>query len=247
MSRAPEVPALAGLVDLHSHHLPAFDDGPRTLAQSVEQVHRLGDAGYAVLVTTPHVIQGHFEHRRSGIEEAVGALRGAVGAVPEIRAGAEHRFDADFLDLMEAGDLIPLGGRGRAILLEFAWPKLPPNLLEVLYRVQLQGWRPLLAHPDRYQNDEGDFERLRDWVDRGGLLQVELGSLVGGYGGQARAACRRLLAEKLVHVAAGDVHRPDDVERHVRPGLAALVKEVGEEEAARLCRENPRRLIEEDP
>lgn len=236
---------MTGMVDLHSHHLPAVDDGPQTLEESLRQVSKLRDAGYRVLVTTPHVIQGHYEYRRPAIEEAVRALQNAVGDAPEIRIGAEHRFDADFLELLDAGALVPLGGRGRAVLVEFAWPKLPMNLLEVLYRVQLKGYTALMAHPDRYRNDEADFERLRMWVDRGGLLQVELGSLVGRYGGEAKQACRRLLAEGLAHVAAGDVHCPGDVDLHVTPGLAALAKEVGAEEAMHLCRDNPARLIED--
>jgi protein-tyrosine phosphatase len=234
---------MTGMVDLHSHHLPGVDDGPETLDASLEQVRRLGEAGYEVLVTTPHVIRGHYEHRRAGIETAVQVLQKAVGAAPRILPGAEHRFDEDFLDLLARGELVPLGGRGTVVLVEFAWPKLPANVLDILYRIQLKGYVPLMAHPDRYQNDEGDFARLRTWVERGGFLQVEIGSLVGRYGGAARAACRRLLAEGLAHVAAGDVHGPGDVELHVKPGLAALAQEIGEESALHLCRDNPLRIL----
>src|SRR5207253_596151 len=153
------------LVDLHSHHLPGVDDGPKSMGEAAEQVRRLGALGYRVLVTTPHVIQGRYENRRTGIESAVAALQAEVGPAPQVRIGAEHRFDGAFLELLEADALVPLGGRGRAVLVEFAWPKLPFNLLDVLYRIQIRGWIPLLAHPDRYRNDDGDFERLRAWVE----------------------------------------------------------------------------------
>jgi protein-tyrosine phosphatase len=236
---------MTGLIDLHSHHLPALDDGPRNLEESVQQVRLLAEAGFEVLVTTPHVMQGLYEHPREEIARRVAALQEAVGPRPRLLPGAEHRFDGLFLQSMEAGTLTPLGGQGHAVLVEFAWPRLPTNLSEVLFRIQIKGYRPVLAHPERYDNDESDFARLRTWVERGGLLQVELGSLVGGYGEEARHACRRLLAEDLVAVAACDVHDPQDVELHARRGLQALERQVGSEKAAQLCRDHPRRILEE--
>src|SRR5437899_10572894 len=112
---------MTGMIDLHSHHLPGVDDGPKSLDESATQVRRLGELGYRVLVTTPHVIQGRYENRRPDIEAAIAALQAEVGPAPEVRVGAEHRFDGDFLALMEADALIPLGGRGRAVLVEFPW------------------------------------------------------------------------------------------------------------------------------
>jgi protein-tyrosine phosphatase len=236
---------MTGMVDLHSHHLPALDDGPRTLEESVRQVRMLAELGFRLLVTTPHVMQGMHEYPAAEIALRVSALQEAVGPEPRILPGAEHRFDELFLQSMEAGTLQPLGGRGRTVLVEFAWPRLPTNLHDMLFRIQLKGYQPVLAHPERYDTEEADFGRLRTWVERGGLLQVELGSLVGGYGGEARHACRRLLADGLVAVAAADVHAPEDVELHARRGLEALVKQVGPEAADQLCRSNPDRLLEE--
>jgi protein-tyrosine phosphatase len=235
---------MTGLVDLHSHHLPGLDDGPKSLEASVDQVRRLGALGYGTLCTTPHVIQGSYEYGRERLEPAIALLQEAVGAAPEVRLGAEHRFDGRFLELLEADELIPLGGVGRTVLVEFAWPKLPPTILEVLYRIQLKGYVALMAHPDRYQNDDADFARLATWVDRGGLLQVELGSLVGRYGSDAKDACKRLLGEDLVAVAAGDVHAAPDVDLLVRPGLTALAKAVGNAKAEKLCCHTPARLLE---
>lgn len=235
---------MVGMVDLHSHHLAAFDDGPKRSDESVAQVVRLGSLGYRCLVTTPHEIEGHYEHGLDEVKRRVDDLQAEAGpAAPEIRVGAEHRFDERFLALLERRALIPLGGTGDVVLLEFAWPKLPSNLLDVLYRVELKGYTLLMAHPDRYANDEADFERLVAWVARGGLLQIELGSLVGAYGATAREHARRLLADDLVHVVAGDVHKPADVDTHVVPGLAALEREVGAARARKLAVENPAGLI----
>jgi protein-tyrosine phosphatase len=233
-----------GMVDLHSHHLPALDDGPKRVDDAVAQVNRLGSAGYRCLVTTPHIIEGHYEYGLDEIRRRVDELQTLAGpAAPELRPGAEHRFDERFLDLLERRELVPLGGAGDVILLEFAWPKLPPTILDVLYRVQLKGYTVLLAHPDRYDNDDGDVERLAEFVERGGLLQVELGSLTGVYGQTARRHAQQLLADDLVEVVAGDVHKPADVDTHVLAGLQALEHEVGPQRAERLAVTQPARLI----
>lgn len=235
---------MIGMIDLHSHHLPAFDDGPKTLDDAVAQVVKLGSAGYRMLVTTPHIIEGHFEYGRDEILRAIDDLQAAAGpAAPEIRLGAEHRFDERFLGLLERKEVITLGDHGSTILLEFAWPKLPPSILDVLYRVQLKGYTVLMAHPERYTHDAGDLDRLAEWVERGGLLQLELGSLVGAYGESCKAFARKFLAEGLVQVVAGDVHKSGDVDTHVRPGLQALEREVGYEQAERLAVKNPAELI----
>jgi len=233
-----------GMIDLHSHHLPALDDGPKKLEDSITQVKKLGAAGYRMLVTTPHVIEGHFEYGKEEISRRVDELREAVGAdAPELRVGAEHRFDGRFLELLEKRDVITLGDAGITILLEFAWPKLPATILDVLYRVQLKGYTVLMAHPDRYDNDDGDYDRIAQWVDRGGLLQVELGSLVGAYGQRSENAARRLLKDDLVAVVAGDVHKPSDVDTLAVPGLAALERSVGKARAHRLAVTNPAELV----
>lgn len=233
-----------GMVDLHSHHLPELDDGPKRVDDAVAQVVRLGSAGYRCLVTTPHIIEGHYEYGLDEIRRRVDELQVLAGpAAPEIRPGAEHRFDERFLDLLERRQVVPIGGTGDVLLLEFAWPKLPPTILEVLYRIQLKGYTVLLAHPDRYANDDADLERLAAFVERGGLLQLELGSLVGVYGSDARRFAKHLLAEDLVHVVAGDVHKPADIDTHVLPGLDALKREVGDERARRLAVTQPAQLI----
>ena len=145
--------------------------------------------------------------------------------------------------MLDKKEVVTLGDAGLAILLEFAWPKLPATLLDVLYRVQLKGYTVLMAHPDRYDNDDGDFDRIASWVDRGGLLQTELGSLVGAYGQRSEATARRLLRDDLVHVVAGDVHKPSDVGTLVGPGLAALERTVGADRAHRLAVKNPAELV----
>src|SRR5258706_15925053 len=103
-----------GMIDLHSHHLPALDDGPRKLDDSIAQVHKLGAAGYRVLVTTPHVIEGHFEYGKDEIRRRVDELQTAAGpGAPELRVGAEHRFDGRFLELLEKKEVVTLGDAGQ--------------------------------------------------------------------------------------------------------------------------------------
>lgn len=120
---------------------------------------------------------------------------------------------------------------------------VPVGAEETIFRLQLHGCTPILAHPERNRRLADDLALLRDLVDRGVELQVNSGSLLGTYGRTARRVATALLREGLARLMASDAHRA--VERH--PDLSEAWKKVrgllGEGAADVLLRENPRAVL----
>ena len=239
---------MSGFIDLHLHYLPAVDDGVGTAADAVKICRELKAMGYARLVTTPHIRSGMFENRRPGLEEAFAAFRSEVGEdarLPELELSAEHHCDSLFLELFEAGQILPYPG-AHAVLVEFPNEALPVAFDRFAFRLARKGLKPIIAHPERYVPLFKRTDAVDPLLEQDIGLQLDLMSLVGKYGRAARKAAERMLDEGAYTIAATDTHRVEDLAR-VSEALDLLHKLVGDEEATVLLAENPRRLLSGEP
>lgn len=239
---------MAGFIDLHLHYLPGVDDGVGSVADATKICRELKAMGYARLVTTPHIRSGMFENRKAGLEQAFAELLRELGEdplLPELSLSAEHHCDSIFLELFEAGELLPYPG-ARAVLVEFAHEMLPVAFDRLAFRLASKGLKPIIAHPERYVPLFKRTDPVDPLLDQEVGLQLDLMSLVGKYGRSARKAAERMLEEGAYTIAATDTHRVEDLAR-VAEALGLLHKLVGEEEASLLLCENPRRLLSGEP
>ena len=239
---------MASFIDLHLHYLPGVDDGVTTLEDTLKVCRGLKSLGYGRLVTTPHIRSGMFENRRAGLQEAFALLCAEVGddaTLPQLDLSAEHHCDGLFLDLLEAGELLPYPG-GHAILVEFPNEALPVAFDRLAFRIARKGFKPIIAHPERYVPLFKRTDPVDHLLDQEVGLQLDLMSLVGKYGRSARKAAERMLEEGAYTIAATDTHRVEDLAR-VGQALELLYKLAGDEEAEVLLAENPRRLLAGEP
>src|SRR5438874_4992214 len=138
------------MIDIHHHCLPGVDDGPRTMAESVDLCRMSADEGIETIVATPHVLRGRWKNTsRAQLETILNDLQGRIGASPRLLLGSEYFFAHDIAEVMRGGkSIIPLAG-SRYILVEFASHAVPPLVLQPLHALQLDGWTPIIAHPER--------------------------------------------------------------------------------------------------
>lgn len=214
------------MIDLHSHVLPGVDDGVRTLAESLELLRAAGEDGVERIAATPHVREDYPTTPREmelRLAEVCGAAREA--AIPvDVLSGGE--LDLAFAARLDDDDLrrFGLGGNRSLLLLEFPYLGWPLQLPELVFDLQLRGFRIVLAHPERNADVQLDPERLRPLVDNGVVVQLTAASLDGRLGGAPRNAARHLLDARLAHLVASDAHSPD-----VRSvGLARAVDAAGD-------------------
>jgi protein-tyrosine phosphatase len=214
------------LIDLHSHVLPGLDDGAATLAEALEICAAVAAEGVEVLVATPHVRAVDYPTTPEQMEEALARLRAAD---PPVQVVAGGELDLEELDRPK-DELSRFGlGGSKALLVETPYFGWPLDLADRMFRVQVQGFRPVLAHPERNPDVQERPELLEPIVAGGTLVQVTAASVEGRLGNAPRKSARRLLELGFVHVIASDAHTPD-----VRAaGLAGAVKALGDDALAR--------------
>jgi protein-tyrosine phosphatase len=232
-----------GFVDLHSHVLPALDDGVKAMSESMELTGILEQMGFDIVCATPHQRVGMFVPTREAIDGAYADVRaglGGRGSALELRLGAENFWDELFLKRAQNGEQPTYTG-GKAFLFEINTRVAPPRLEDTLFQIRLGGLLPVMAHPERYAPfwDGDRYEAL----GRTAALVVDLAALEGAHGRRECTAARRLVESGLAHGAATDVHSVADA-RSAGAGIAWIKKRLGPEAVTRLLADNPRRILQ---
>jgi protein-tyrosine phosphatase len=233
-------------VDLHSHYLPALDDGAAAIEVSVQMVRAVAALGFSHLFATPHQRAGMFMPAREQIDGAFQQVATQVGtAAPGVRLGlgAENFWDDVFHDRWQRGEHPTYDG-GPAFLFEVNPQLMPPAIDQQLFQMRLRGQLPVMAHPERYLAIQRDIDGAAK-LARSAALLVDLGALDGAHGKAEMKTARRLILDGLAHAAASDVHTPED-QAAVAAGMAWIRKQRGDAMLDRLLGENPRRILAGD-
>lgn len=216
-------------VDMHSHLIPGIDDGSKTMEESIEMISRLANLGYKKIITTPHVMSDFYRNSSERILLGLDALTKELAERKihiGIEAAAEYYCDEYFEKLVEDDDILTFGDN--YVLFELAFAQEPSNLNRVLFNLQMAGYKPVLAHPERYMYYHGSYSKYKDFVDKDILLQVNLNSLGGAYGPPIKKIGERLLDDGLVSFIGTDCHHSghiDLMEESTRnPSLHAAVE-----------------------
>lgn len=195
-------------VDMHSHILPGIDDGSDSLERSLELVQAMKDMGYRKLIMTPHVMNDFYRNTPGIIREKLQLLRKAVaeaGIEMELDCAAEYYLDEGFLQMLEDGDeLLTFGDN--YLLFETSFLNEPLNLRETIFKMRARGFKPVLAHPERYTYFYGKFESLAELWQQGVLFQPNLNSLAGYYSPGAREMAEKLVDNGMVDFLGSDAH-----------------------------------------
>jgi protein-tyrosine phosphatase len=232
--------------------MPGVDDGAVDLEQSRAALAAMRDAGVVSLVATPH-FRGSLTHQPAAFEarlaeldrawEGLSALAGEEFAGLAVERGVELMLDTPSPDLSDPR--LRLAGGG-FVLLEFPFMVVPPHSAHAISELRLQGWRPVIAHPERYAGVDPRLEIVGSWRRCGGLLQVNAGSILGRYGEEVKGRAVELLERGWVDLLASDYHARGRV---TTDAAFVQLKELGAEDQARLLlMVNPTRLLAgEDP
>lgn len=236
------------MIDVHHHCLPATDDGPRDLEEAVDLCLMAADEGIETIVATPHVMRGRWQNTsRPRLQATLESLRQKLGPTPRLLLGSEYFFAHDMAEVLESGTgIIPLAG-SRYVLVEFNSSSVPPLIEQAFYRVQMAGWTPLIAHPERNLVFQSRPDLLAMLVERGARTQVTAASFLGDFGRDAASSANRWLSQGLIHVIASDAHNTTRRPPRIRAAMDVLVDLAGERIVRALTIDNPAAIIAGQP
>lgn len=199
-------------VDLHSHLLPALDDGSQEMHETVRMLTGLKELGYRKVITTPHNQADYYENPSEIILAKLDVVRkhlSNIGFDIEIEAASEYYFDYKFLDRIRRKELLTFGDN--YVLFELSPTLKPMNFETIVFEMQMAGYRPVLAHPERY----GYFhhkEAYHELSDKGILLQMNIHSLSSSISAPIRKAAISLIEDELVTFAGSDTHSYQNIQ-----------------------------------
>ena len=199
--------------DFHSHLIPGIDDGSPDMETSIRMLRSFEQLGYKRVITTPHVMIDFYLNTREGILNSFEKLKTTAvesGINLELGVAAEYFIDEYFSKKIDSGELLPI--KDKEVLVEFSMFSEPPMLKDVLFKMVTRGYKPIIAHPERYSFLHNDYSRFADFKDRGCLLQLNLLSVTGYYGANVKKIADKLLADGLYDYCGSDAHHEKHLE-----------------------------------
>ncbi|MGV9003271.1 tyrosine-protein phosphatase [Flavobacterium sp.] len=199
-------------IDIHSHLLPGIDDGAKTIEDTTFLISELKEIGFSVFITTPHVLNGIWDNTSAIIQENYNNHEQVINhnAKNTIRVAAEYMMDNSFLQLINSEPLLCL--KDNYVLVEMSYSSPPLQLYDIIFELQLAGYKPVLAHPERYNFFHNDFESYNKLKKYGCSFQLNILSTVGYYGENVTLIAEKLLNREYIDYVGTDVHH----ERHIR-------------------------------
>lgn len=190
--------------DMHSHILPGIDDGSPDVETSIHFVKALMELGYDHLIATPHIYKELYPNTPETINAAKNLLQAEISRQNisiKLGAAAEYMVDQDFTLNQPLATL-----NEKHLLIEMSYLNESPNISQTIFDVEIRGFVPILAHPERYTFYFKDKSRLKRFKEKGCLLQLNLLSVLGYYGKEVKLLADYLLKENLYDLAGTDLH-----------------------------------------
>lgn len=192
-------------VDMHSHVLPGIDDGAQNVEESIELVKRMMALGIKKIIATPHIMIDFYKNTPETINGALNLLKAELvnqGIDIPVEAAAEHFFDETFEKRVNEDRLMVM--EGGYVLFEYPFISAPPNAFPVIQKMREMGYKPVLAHPERYlYMSTDDMIYLRSW---GCNIQLNTIALTGYYGRDVKRRAEQMVDLQIIDFISSDMH-----------------------------------------
>lgn len=237
---------MCDFIDIHCHILPGMDDGPSAIEESLSMVDIAISEGITAIVATPHFVHkkgvnGFLDERDANICDLNQILAQKRLSI-NILKGAELYIDMELLTLRDIEKLTI--NDTRYILTELPMMGFPLYTEEFFYRMQLLGFIPIIAHPERNAEVIKKPEMLYRLVELGSLVQINTGSITGLLGPSAQKCARTILSADMAHIVATDAHSCGRRKPEMKSCINTLNRWIGKDKTCRLVSKNPACIAE---
>ena len=233
------------MIDIHSHILPGIDDGSRDYEESIEMIRCLADAGVTDIIFTPHYVpDSKWTSTRYKNQRLLANVRARLEREKikiNIHLGNEIYINTKILDLLATKAISPLAD-SKYVLVELPMSGEWDGYEDVLLMIKQAGYKPILAHPERYHAFQKDYSLITELCNMGILMQCNLGSIIGQYGRKPRKTIKKMAKDGLIFCLGSDIHRPraaaDLIKAQVK--LGRYYDEAG---LKQILDKNPRKIL----
>jgi protein-tyrosine phosphatase len=231
------------MIDMHTHILPGVDDGSSSICDSIEMLRKAETLGFEAVVLTPHYMS--YTDYTSTLQTNKKIMNQLISEISEqgirikLYLGNEIFFDPEILDIFESDQFIALNKSTYYLVETVRHDANVAHFEDFLYRLQLKGFYPIIAHPERYDFVQNDPKTLLDFIEKGSLVQMNALSLVGYYGHHAQDTAKILLERNMVQFMASDAHSLRAYEK-MDEALDIAWELLGEDRFNRIMKINPR-------
>ena len=235
------------MTDIHAHIIPGVDDGSDCMETSMDMLRTAEENGVYEIVATPHfdIRGGYANYASESLEQSFRALVSMARREQihiRITRGMEIFASNDLPELLAEGAVWTLGGT-QYFMIEFDFHEEPEGFRPILRRCEHGGFRPVIAHPERYRAVQRDPQIAYEWCRAGYGLQLNKGSLSGRFGEEARITAMRLISHGLAACIASDAHGVSRRTTNIRGARRIVSEEFGEAHAELLFERNPARIL----
>ncbi|HEY0046970.1 MAG TPA: CpsB/CapC family capsule biosynthesis tyrosine phosphatase [Flavobacterium sp.] len=196
-------------VDIHSHLLPGIDDGAKDIEQSAFLLSELTQIGVTEFITTPHILHQVYDNTPEGIQNTLITTQSSLPTKYKLRAAAEYMMDSNFNSLIKSAPLLTL--KDNIVLVEMSYINPPMQLYDFIFDLQIAGYIPMLAHPERYSFYHHKFDEFKKLKNAGCKFQINLLSCTGYYGSSVLECSKKLLKSGMIDFSGSDVHHKQHI------------------------------------
>lgn len=198
--------SLSHTTDIHSHLIPGIDDGSKSLEQSIDILRNMSSLGFKKVITTPHIMSHRFPNSKENILLDYAKVQRELvkqNIDIDLQVAAEYYYDEHFIELIENEELMTFGDN--YVLFELSYTVKPFILDQTVYKLQEAGYKPVLAHPERYTyySTQSHYSALKEM---GLYFQINAISTQNFYGKKAKQAVEKIISLGMVDFIGSDIH-----------------------------------------
>ncbi|WP_082232883.1 tyrosine-protein phosphatase [Halobacillus massiliensis] len=220
------------MIDIHSHILPGVDDGAQSMEESLEMAKEAAAEGITTILATPHHQNGEFNNYKNDILIQVSELNRKLQEqdIPlTVLPGQETRIYGDFIEGLKKDEIMPLNETTDYVFVEFPFEDVPRYAESLLYNLQMEGYKPVIVHPERNHKIQENPNLMYELVKNGAFSQITAASLIGKFGNTAKKVSKQLIDANLAHLIASDAHNVKSRSFHMKKAYDMVKREYGQE------------------
>ena len=234
-----------GIYDIHCHIVPGVDDGATDIEETGKLLRMEYEQGVRTIIATPHFRFRMFETSAEKVKEQFKLVEKAAAEVASdlhVYLGCEFHTNMEMISMLRENKVMTMAG-SRYVLTEFSHNSEENYIRERLSTLLSGGYKPIVAHIERYEATRTSMDFVEELVDMGAYMQINADSIIGKEGFGTKRYCKKLMKYDLVHFVGSDCHNLTSRVSRIGEAYNYVSKKMDEAYADHLFIENPRKIL----